>query len=414
MLSSMNFFTLFLLFSFAFYVSARYDVRNDDRISRYLKKLEDTKYDKRIAPIREDGSPVKVRVSSYILDIHKVDDLNMDLYADFFFRQLWHDPRLAHSEEKDVITLRDEDPIWTPDLFFVEEREGRIHQVVQPNKFVSIKPDGEVLFSVKVSVRFSCPMDLRRYPHDIQKCTLTIESYGYKRSHIDLEWKSSKIDYEPLSASENITLLDFDLIDVKPTSRNVSFTFGEYSCLRINLTFKRKFGFFATRLYVPFIILVVLSMFSFRIKPEERVLRLSLLLVILYLMVTISTDVNSFTPPAPYTKATDVWIGFCESLVFAVFLEFIIVALITKKDSENADAKGEILATLDLDSKESNLSTDSLKSPMAKLINMFDARYGGKGKKNRKAYRIDKISKILTPFIFILFNVVYWGVYATI
>nr|ALJ10916.1 ligand-gated ion channel [Dolomedes sulfureus] len=130
-------------------------------------------------------------------------------------------------------------------------------------------------------------------------------------------------------------------------------------------------------------------------------------------MVTISSEVNSLTPPAPYTKASDVWIGFCESLVFAVFLEFIFVALIAGRDDESSNTKGEIIPSLDLEAKEHNLSSDSMKSPMSRLINMFDARNGGKGKTNASAYRIDRICRIVFPFIFVLFNVVYWSVYVS-
>lgn len=122
--------------------------------------------------------------------------------------------------------------------------------------------------------------------------------------------------------------------------------------LEVNLTFQRKFGFYAIRLYTPFILLVGLSFLSLWIKAEERVLRLTLLLVILFVVASITSDINTTIPPAPYVKAIDVWIGNCGFLVFGAFLEFIIVALIAGAgNEENSQSKGEILLNLESESK---------------------------------------------------------------
>lgn len=52
--------------------------------------------------------------------------------------------------ELEYINIRENfDKIWTPDLFFIEERQGLIHQVIHPNLFVKIYPDGTVHFSAK-------------------------------------------------------------------------------------------------------------------------------------------------------------------------------------------------------------------------------------------------------------------------
>lgn len=111
-------------------------------------------------------------------------------------------------------------------------------------------------------------------------------------------------------------------------------------------------GFFATRVYIPFVLLVTLSWLSLWIRSEEKCLRLGLLLVILYLMFNISHEVNEMLPPVSYTKASDVWIGFCESLVFGIFLEYVLVYLMMKR-KDHPCSKGEILSTLESDTKVS-------------------------------------------------------------
>ena len=63
-----------------------------------------------------------------------------------------------------------------PDTFFRNERRGRMHNVLVPNLYVRIFADGMVLFSIRVSLTLSCPMNLKLYPLDRQTCPMQIAS----------------------------------------------------------------------------------------------------------------------------------------------------------------------------------------------------------------------------------------------
>lgn len=45
------------------------------------------------------------------------------------------------------ITVDDPNFIWTPDLFFVNEKEGHTHDISEQNRFIKIYPDGNVSYS---------------------------------------------------------------------------------------------------------------------------------------------------------------------------------------------------------------------------------------------------------------------------
>ena len=68
-----------------------------------------------------------------------------------YFRQLWRDPRLSWEKisgpEKIVLGGTNTYPIWTPDTFFVNEKESHTHQELLPNTFVRILKTGELLLS---------------------------------------------------------------------------------------------------------------------------------------------------------------------------------------------------------------------------------------------------------------------------
>ena len=79
--------------------------------------------------------------------------------------------------------------IWRPDLYFVDSREQRRHDVVTDNLFMEVKPDGEVMISERLTVKISCFMNFKWFPFDSQLCPVHIESYSFKDHQLTLDWK---------------------------------------------------------------------------------------------------------------------------------------------------------------------------------------------------------------------------------
>jgi len=88
-------------------------------------------YDKRVRP-NYGGIPVTVGVSLYILSIGDLSEKFMDFTFDMYFRQFWHDPRLAFEHKpgltKLVVGAEYIKLIWVPDTFFVNEKVALFHQ----------------------------------------------------------------------------------------------------------------------------------------------------------------------------------------------------------------------------------------------------------------------------------------------
>lgn len=63
-----------------------------------------------------------------------------------------------------------------PDLFFSNEKEGHFHNIIMPNVYIRIFPNGNVLYSIRISLTLSCPMNLKLYPLDKQTCSLRMAS----------------------------------------------------------------------------------------------------------------------------------------------------------------------------------------------------------------------------------------------
>jgi glycine receptor alpha-3 len=148
-------------------------------------------YDKRVRP-NYGGIPVTVGVSLYILSIGDLSEKFMDFTFDMYFRQFWHDPRLAFEPKpgltKLVVGAEYIKLIWVPDTFFVNEKVALFHQATTENQFLRIMHTGDILRSIRLTIKATCPLDLQYFPMDTQMCTLEIESFGYTMS--DLKFRS--------------------------------------------------------------------------------------------------------------------------------------------------------------------------------------------------------------------------------
>ena len=79
---------------------------------------------------------------------------------DIYMRQVWTDNRMMFDEFNTTLVLpaKSMDNVWTPDLFFPNEKAASFHDVTVPNKLMRVHPNGTIVFSIRL-VKFS-PVEL--------------------------------------------------------------------------------------------------------------------------------------------------------------------------------------------------------------------------------------------------------------
>ena len=80
------------------------------------------------------------------------------------------------SERIKYLTLTDASKVWMPDTFFRNEKIGQFHNILTPNLYIRVFPDGDVLYSIRISLTCFCSMYLALFPLDEQTCNLDIAS----------------------------------------------------------------------------------------------------------------------------------------------------------------------------------------------------------------------------------------------
>merc|ERR1711994_702574 len=100
---------------------------------------------------------------------------------------------------------------------------------------------------------------------------------------------------------------------------------GLYSCLTVKLTFKRQLSYYILTIYIPTLMIVLVSWMSFWLDHKSAPARVALAVTTLLAMSTTTSSINNSLPPVAYTKAIDVWTNLCVSFVFLALLEYALV-----------------------------------------------------------------------------------------
>lgn len=172
-------------------------------------------------------------------------------------------------------------------------------------------------------------MDLKYYPLDKQNCTIEMASYGYLDDDLKFIWKEKN----PVQINQPLTLPRFTLETHNTAFCTSRTSTGAYSCLRVDLIFKREFSYYLIQIYIPCCMLVIVSWVSFWLDPNAIPARVSLGVTTLLTMATQISGINASLPPVSYTKAIDVWTGVCLTFVFGALLEFALVNYASRSDA---------------------------------------------------------------------------------
>ncbi|XP_063367271.1 glutamate-gated chloride channel isoform X4 [Cydia amplana] len=390
------------------------------------------RYDARIRPSGINGTdgPAVVSVNIFVRSISKIDDVTMEYSVQLTFREQWLDERLKFNNlggRLKYLTLTEANRVWMPDLFFSNEKEGHFHNIIMPNVYIRIFPNGNVLYSIRISLTLSCPMNLKLYPLDKQTCSLRMASYGWTTDDLVFLWKEG----DPVQVVKNLHLPRFTLEKFLTDYCNSKTNTGEYSCLKVDLLFKREFSYYLIQIYIPCCMLVIVSWVSFWLDQGAVPARVSLGVTTLLTMATQTSGINASLPPVSYTKAIDVWTGVCLTFVFGALLEFALVNYASRSNKHRENLKKTRremeAATANLDAASDLLDTDSnatfamkpLRGGEPKMrqceVHMNPARKNccrlWMSKFPTRSKRIDVISRITFPLVFALFNLAYWSTY---
>ncbi|XP_037786348.1 glycine receptor subunit alpha-1-like isoform X3 [Penaeus monodon] len=353
----------------------------------------DGQYDVNEWPHADEERPTNVSVQMFINSFGSLNAANMDYTVDVFLRQRWNDPRLVNAVvQKDKITITNSElqsKIWKPDTFFNNVKDAELHTVTMPNILLRIQNNGDVLYSIRTTLRLSCNMEFREYPLDFQTCGISISSYANTEDVIDYGWAS----VSPIDLPDQLEIAQFDLLNFTCKDTTQVFTTGNFSGLLVYFNLRRQNGYHVLQTYVPTILIVSISWVSFWLDPNAVPGRVSLGVTTLLTLTTLASGIRASLPPVSYVKAIDVWIGTCMIMVFGALLEFTLVNWLANKKIIN---HSQTMFKIPRLTKAQEEEPPAAASPQTYIT---------------YARALDRLCRVLFPGGFLIFNLVYWPYY---
>jgi anionic glutamate receptor len=236
------------------------------REKEILDEILGPKYDTKIRPsplANSSSGETQVDVNLLLRSVSKIDDFNMEYSVQLLMREEWYDDRLRYEQYRrssdfpPYLTIPDTSRVWMPDIFFINEKQGHLHNLIKPNAYVRVFPDGQVLYSVRISLVLSCQMYLHFFPMDRQKCSIMMASYGLPTDDLIFNWKS----VEPVQLP-NLTLPRFSLEDLRTKKYDRVTNTGGYSTLQVDFILRRNFSYYMTQMYCIVEYLIVSPKYS--------------------------------------------------------------------------------------------------------------------------------------------------------
>ncbi|XP_066583017.1 gamma-aminobutyric acid receptor subunit alpha-6 [Prorops nasuta] len=308
--------------------------RVNDVVSRNITMVLENllmNYENSQLPTHGKGIPTVVKTNILIRSMGPISELDMDYSMDCYFRQSWRDSRLSFRGPIKSLSLSIKmlERIWRPDTYFYNGKHSYVHTITVPNKLLRISQDGDILYSMRLTIKAKCPMELRNFPMDRQFCPLIMGSYAYTTRQLIYQWQEgSSVNFVP-----GMALSQFDLMG--SPYRNLTFfrREGEFSVLQVSFNLQRNTGYFLIQVYVPCVLIVVLSWVSFWIHREATSDRVGLGITTVLTLSTISLDSRTDLPKVRYATALDWFLLMSFGYCIATLLEFAGVHYFTKVGS---------------------------------------------------------------------------------
>ncbi|XP_070535022.1 glycine receptor subunit alpha-3-like [Ptychodera flava] len=380
---------------------------------------------------KSDGGPVNVTVGMYINSFHSVKEVNMEYSVSVYLSMRWQDIRLQHNDTEPIVFNSPEfmDVVWRPDIYFDNEKRGQYHKVTTENRALELWPDGQIAYSLRLSLTLSCQMKLQNFPMDEHTCSMMLLSYAYDANNVVLHWNEGidAVAMYPDIEMPQFTLINFKYVEEIMTYKHMK----NKSCLEVFFYLKREMGYYILTNFIPSSLLVILSWVSFWLHLDATAARVALGITTVLTTATQLTIARGSLPEVSYPTAIDVWMTSCMFFVFAALIEFAAVNYIYMYPKINKPKKMDRFEKLHNNTEECQtaveltafgLRTDVVNDknysntnnardveacqPFVKSMQSSCYAY------SEIAKSIDRGARVVFPSLFIFFNICYWSTYS--
>uniref|UniRef100_A0A3P8WE65 5-hydroxytryptamine receptor 3A n=1 Tax=Cynoglossus semilaevis TaxID=244447 RepID=A0A3P8WE65_CYNSE len=299
------------------------------RLSEFLS----AGYKKGVRPVKDWRTSTIVAIDLMVYSILNVDEKNQVLTTYVWYRQSWTDEFLVWDpedfDEVKQLSLPTAN-VWVPDIL--------INEFVDVGKspdipYVYVTHDGLVRNYKPIQVVTACTLNIYNFPFDVQKCSLTFQSWLHTINDINITLMRSP---EELREDKSVFMNqgEWELLHILSNYKIFSVDNDDYYAeMKFHVVIRRRPLFYTVNLLLPSIFLMVMDVVGFYLPPDsgERVsFKITLLLGYSVFLIIVS---DTLPATAIGTPLIGVYFVVCMALLVISLTETVlIVRLVHKQD----------------------------------------------------------------------------------
>lgn len=277
------------------------------------------------------GTPTKVEIGLYLLDLSAIDDLAQDFTIDFYVTARWRDGRLASGDGADdgptrILPLTE---VWNPAIGALNRRDVA---TLFPDT-VRVDSRGNVEYAQRIQGQFASPLDLREFPTDEQTLVVRLASFRYGPDEVVLEIAPEKTGRrESLSiAGWRIGQLETEVAPrVVSTSSN-----GARAGAIYRLRAERQTTYYVLTLVIPLLLIALMAWSVFWIDPVFLNSQIGVSTASVFSLIAFRVSLNLSLPKVAYLTKADWFVLAITILVFAACGEAVLTGSLSKAGRED-------------------------------------------------------------------------------
>jgi len=145
------------------------------------------------------GDYLKVEFQVNLRNVLEVNEVTQICALETTIRMFWLDSRVTlrpelQNDTIEYVTLNPKaaEHFWIPDIFIDQAKALRIPTYFVRPASIRVYKNSKIRYATRVNFDVACKMDFHKYPTDIQRCEIKLESFGFTSKQMRFNWMEGK------------------------------------------------------------------------------------------------------------------------------------------------------------------------------------------------------------------------------
>ncbi|MGA8569602.1 MAG: hypothetical protein WB580_17555 [Candidatus Binataceae bacterium] len=291
-----------------------------------------------LLPPPADGGQVKVSVALHVLNLSSIDEVTERFQLTGYLLAQWRDPRLAYrpSGAADKFRALSPDSVWRPKLVMIN--------VVAPRdtyeRSLRVEPDGLMSYVERFDGVLTSTFRLKSFPFDTQELKVIIHPFAVQQPFVTFVpnelpvWTAAEF-----SSYSSLESWRFKSITVEIGEAASQFGKNTMAEARFEIRVERRYGFYLWKVFLPLLLMVVVSWSVFWFDPPEVSSQVTIAVTTILTIIAFALAISLTLPRVPYLTFADAFFLTCYIFTFVTMVEVTAVHIAYRNEQRKAAAK---------------------------------------------------------------------------